>query len=195
MRHDRCVPDVIAQSVQRLGASGARLEPGLSDEEVSQIQSRLAFTFGPEHREFIQTVVPVGEWWPDWRNDAEENLRERLDWPVEGVLFDVHNNGFWPASWGDCPDGKDDREREARANLDRVPRLVPVYSHRYLTSDPQFDPSPVFSVHQADVIFYGDNLLDYVAHEFAVPPRHPSSDRTHVPFWSDLAEGADDRHL
>jgi len=31
-------------------------------------------------------------------------------------------------------------------------------------------PSPVFSVHQTDVIYYGGNLLDYVAHEFKVPP-------------------------
>ena len=71
--------------------------------------------------------------------------------------------------------------REGRAHLARVPRLVPVFSHRYLSSDPQFKPSPVFSVHQSDVIFYGDNLLDYVAHEFRIPPLHPS-DRTHVPF-------------
>ena len=83
----------------------------------------------------------------------------------------------------------------ARAHLDRVPKLVPVYSPRYRTSDPQFDPTPVYSVHQADVIFYGDDLLDYVAHEFGVPPLDPSSDRTYVPFWSDLAEGAENRDL
>lgn len=89
---------------------------------------------------------------------------------------------------------QEDREREARAHLAGVPKLVPVFSDRYLTSTPKYDPSPVFSVHQADVIFYGDNLLDYVAHEFRVPPRHPS-DRTYVPFWSDLAEGAESREL
>jgi hypothetical protein len=89
---------------------------------------------------------------------------------------------------------KHDLEREARAHVARVPRLVPVFSHRYLTSDLQFNPSPVFSVEQTDVIFYGDNLLDYVAHEFRVPPLHPS-DRTHVPFWSELAEGAENRDL
>jgi hypothetical protein len=50
-------------------------------------------------------------------------------------------------------------------------------------------------VHQADVIYYGDGLLDCVAHEFKVPPLHPSPDRAHVPFWSDLAEGAESRDL
>jgi hypothetical protein len=194
VRHDRRVPDIIAQSIQRLRSAAVRLDPGLSDEEVSQLQDRLDFAFGPEHREFIQSAVPLGKSWPDWRHDSDEDLRGRLDWPVEGVIFDVHENGFWPASWGERPDGKEHREREARAHLARVPRLVPVFSHRYLTSDPQLRPSPVFSVHQADVIFYGDNLLDYVAHEFHVPPLQPS-DRTHVPFWSDLAEGAENRDL
>ena len=193
MRHDRRVPDLIAQSIERLRAGGVPLDRGLSDEELARAQDRLDFAFGPEHREFIQSAVPVGKSWPDWRHDSEEHLRGRLDWPVEGVLFDVQN-GFWPASWGDRPDGEPDRVREARAHLARVPRLVPVFSHRYLSSDPQFKPSPVFSVHQSDVIFYGDNLLDYVAHEFRIPPLHPS-DRTHVPFWSDLAEGAEDRDL
>lgn len=67
--------------------------------------------------------------------------------------------------------------------------------HRYLTADPKYRPSPVFSVYQADVIYYGDDLLDYVAHEFKLPPPHPLPDRAHVPFWSDLAEGAEGRDL
>ena len=194
MRHDLRVRDLIAQAIRRLSTSGLRLDPGLSDDEVARVQDRFGFTFGPEHREFLQSVVAVGKSWPDWRNEPDDNLRGRLEWPADGVVFDVHNNGFWPASWGDRPDRADDREREARAHLGRVPRLVPVFSHRYLASDPRFDPSPVFSVYQTDVIFYGDNLLDYVAHEFGLPPLHPS-DRTHVPFWSELAGGAENRDL
>ena len=194
MRHDRRVPDLIAASIQRLRASGRRLEPGLSDKEVSRVQDRFGFAFGPEHRAFIQSAVPVGESWPDWREDSDEDLRERLDWPIEGVIYDVHNNGFWPASWGDRPEGQDEQERLARAHLARVPTLAPVFSHRYLTSAPQFSPSPVFSVHQTDVVFYGHNLLDYVAHEFGVPPLQASA-RTYVPFWSDLAGDAENRDL
>lgn len=109
------VPDIIHQSIQRLAAGGVRFDRGLSDEEISRVQDRLSFTFGPEHHEFLQSAMPVGESWPDWRNDPEDDLRARLAWPVDGVIFDVHNNGFWPASWGARPGGKDDREREARA--------------------------------------------------------------------------------
>jgi hypothetical protein len=88
------VPDLIAQSVQCLHDAGVRLDAGLSDEEVSRVQDRFDFVFGPEHRAFLQAAVPVGESWPGWRNGSAEELRGRLDWPVDGVLFDVHNNGF-----------------------------------------------------------------------------------------------------
>jgi hypothetical protein len=195
MGHDHRVSDLIAQAVQRLHAGGVQLDPGLSDEEVSRIQDRFGFVLGPEHRELLQSSVPVGERWPDWRNGSDEDLAGQLAWPVEGLLFDVHNNGFWPASWGGRPDSRDARERGAREHLAHVPRLVPLYSHRYLAADPKFSPSPVFSVHQADVIYYGDDLLDYVAREFGVAALHPSTRRTHVPFWSDLAQGAENGDL
>lgn len=194
MRHDRLVPGLIDQAVENLRSVGVRLDRGLSHDEVSHVQARLDFTFGPEHRHFIQSVLPVGESWPDWRNGADEDLRSRLDWPVEGVLYDVRHNGFWPCSWGPRPRGTHDRERDARAHLSLVPKLVPIYSHRYLASDPRFEPSPVFSVHQTDVVVYGDNLLDYVAREFRGSPSHRSG-RTRVPFWSALAEGAASRDV
>ena len=111
------------------------------------------------------------------------------------MILHVHGNTFWPASWGERPDDQAERERQARAHLAVVPRLVPLFGHRYLTADPEYQPSPVFSAYQIDVIYYGDDLLDYVALEFKVPPRHPSPDRAHVPFWSDLAEGAESRDL
>ncbi len=184
------MPDLIAEAIQRLRRSGVHLDRGLSTREVAKIEARFGFTFGPEHRSFLRSVLPVGRSWPNWRRDPADELRGRLDWPIEGVIFDVRHNGFWPASWGNRPQETDAWEPEARKHLAEVPKLVPVFSHRYLASDPGVKPSPVFSVHQTDVIYYGDNLLDYVAHEFSVPPFNPS-EPTHVPFWSDLATGVD----
>lgn len=191
-----CMADLVARALERLQAAKVRLDPGLSDVEISRIEDQFNFTFGPEHRQLLQSALPAGEpSWPDWRYGSPEDLQGRLDWPIDGVVLDVHNNAFWPTSWGQRPDDHAEKERHARAHLARVPRLVPLFSHRYLTVDPAYRPSPVFSVHQADVIYYGDNLLDYVAHEFKVPPLHPSPDHAHVPFWSDLAEGAESRDL
>jgi hypothetical protein len=92
--HDRRVQGLVAQALARLRAAGVRLDPGLSDREMAQIQERLNFVFGPEHREFLQSALPIGEpSWPDWRNGATEDLQGRLDWPVDGVVFDCSTMG------------------------------------------------------------------------------------------------------
>jgi hypothetical protein len=46
-------------------------------------------------------------------------------------------------------------------------------------------------------VYYGDDLVDYVAREFHVPPLHPSPvvGRRRIPFWSDLAEGVEPGEL
>jgi hypothetical protein len=187
------MPNLVIQAIERLRSAGVQLDPGLSNREIARVQDEYHFVFGPEHREFLQLALPAGDHWPDWRYGSADDLKFRLGWPIGGVVFDV-GNGFWPASWGDQPQDRATREMLGVTHLQLVPRLVPLFSHRYLTVDPQFAPSPVFSVHQTDVIYYGDNVLDYVAHEFRVQPRHPS-ERTHVAFWSDLSEGAESRDL
>ena len=76
-------------------------------------------------------------------------------------------------------------------------KLVPLYAHRFLPAAPAQEPSPVLSVYQTDVIYYGDNLLDYIAHEFELPPRHaagPGGVRR-ISFWSDLVDGTENAEL
>ena len=139
--------------------------------EVLRVQDSLDFAFGTEHRDFTQSALPVGKSWPDWRHDSEKNLRGPLDWPVVGVLFDVHNNGFCPASWGDRPRGKLAASVKP-AHISPRPEDRPGLVASVHGIRPQFLPRPVFPVHQTDAIFYGDDLLDYVAHEFRAPPLH-----------------------
>jgi hypothetical protein len=187
------VADLVEQALKRLERVGVTLTRGLGDREFVRIEERFGFRFSAEHRAMLAVALPTGRYWVDWRHAAPDDLQGRLDWPVDGVVFDVHNNGFWPASWGERPVGRAMAEQRARSHLARVPTLVPVYSHRYLPAGPAPAPSPVFSVHQTDVIFYGDNLLDYLAHEFGMTPPHPAdlNGRRHIDFWSDLAECVD----
>lgn len=59
-----------------------------------------------------------------------------------------------------------------------------------LPSKPCSDDPPVFSIYQTDVIYYGDNLVDYLVREFKVGHPRPqgiTADRR-VPFWSDLVD-------
>ncbi len=64
--------------------------------------------------------------------------------------------------------------------------------HRALVIDPlpghdSADGNPVFSVHQTDVIYYGNDLADWFNTEFGTPlPDWVTRQPRRVPFWSAL---------
>ncbi len=186
----------VEEVVRRLRRTGIALDPGLADDEFDRLRTEFGFEFSPDHRSLLAMALPIGERWPNWRSGDHDGLASRLAWPADGVVFDVLNNAFWPASWGSRPADDTTAEAVTRAEMTKVPTLIPIYGHRYLPAAPAPTGSPVFSVYQTDVIYYGDNLLDYVAHEFHTPPRHPTHDqRPHIRFWSDLAKGVEDAEL
>lgn len=175
------------QALGVLRDAGVLLRPGLSETELTRIEQRFQFAFHPSHREFLAGALPTGPRWVDWRGEDDETLAERLRQPIEGVLFDVDRNGYWPRSWGTRPSDRASRRVIAEEHLSGVPRLIPIYAHRCVPAGPDPVVAPVFSVHQTDVIYYGADLLDYVAHEFARPLARPDiSEPARVPFWSDL---------
>ncbi|MEV0648219.1 hypothetical protein AB0I28_23435 [Phytomonospora sp. NPDC050363] len=167
--------------------SGAEVRPGLSDAEFTAVEARYGFAFADDHRAFLAARVPVGRGWVDWRDGDEGTIRHRLAWPVEGVLSDASGPlGVWHPTWGERPD----RDREAlaiaRKHLADVPRMVPVFSHRYLPAGPGGGGRPVLSIHGADIIVYGDDLVDYVGREFGVTVDHRADGTPTVEFWRDL---------
>ncbi|MEV6243068.1 hypothetical protein [Lentzea sp. NPDC051838] len=166
---------------------GVSLQPGLTEAELSSVEESLGFEFADDHRAMLAEVLPTGGSWPDWRNDDVEELRHRAAWPVDGVLFDVQENSFWHQSWGERPSDDAEAVDQARAHLATVPQMIPVYLHRCLPAGRGSFGNPVLSMYQTDIIYYGVDLLDYVAREFYVrdqdrPLRHPKP----IPFWDDL---------
>lgn len=178
------VADLALHALRR---SCLHLGPGYTDRELSDIQAEYGFTFHRDHADVLREVTPAG--WTDWLGDSTR-VRGALDWPIEGVLFDV-KNAFWLPAWGERPASREAALELARQQLARVPKLVPIYGHRYIAAGPEWSGAPVFSAYQTDVIYYGADLADYCIHEFLGEP----TGRTHrrrIPFWSDLADGAGD---
>jgi hypothetical protein len=170
----------------------AEITEGMSDRELDRIEEELEFRFAPEHRTLLGEGLPVGgRRWPDWRNEDRESLAERLAGPVDGVLFDVQNNAFWHPGWGSRPESSGDATDKARSHLADVPVMVPIFSHRYLLADPDRTGTPVLSMHQTDIIYYGTDLIDYPYREFGnpVPAPAPADHRyATIPFWSSFLE-------
>jgi hypothetical protein len=146
-------------------------DAGLTNEEVATCEQRFGFRFPPDLREFLQTGLPRGPQFPDWRAGDEAALREWLDLPRQGVLFDVKQNGFWLDEWGSRPATADAAMEVASALVQAAPRLIPVYSHRMMPDEPHLPGNPVLSIHQTDIIYYGFDLADYFRHEFGLSGR------------------------
>jgi len=142
------------------------MDDPLTDQEIADVQGRFDFLFPVDLREFLQTALPVSPRFPDWRNGSEEELRDRLGRPLEGILFDVEHNRFWLPEWGDRPDDLQTAFDCVRQLVARAPKLIPVYSHRMMPDRPHEEGNPVFSVHQTDIIIYGIELRDYFIREF-----------------------------
>ncbi|MGN6694327.1 MAG: hypothetical protein ACTHN0_09125 [Aquihabitans sp.] len=166
-----------AAMLRRHGHEGFDLADGLSDREIGAIEDRWGFVFPPDLRAVLGAFVPVGGPWVDWR--SADSVKERLDWPADGIASDVVESGLWLAEWGERPSVDQDAVAIARRAIVEAPALIPLWSHRYLVADPPAVGNPVLSVYQADIVFYGDNLADWFHrdHGFEEPVPSDGPDR------------------
>ena len=142
--------------------------------------------FPPDFVEFLSASRPMETY--DWSIDNPA-IWQMLNWPAEGLIFDVEHNALWLADWGPRPEIPEARAEVVRAVVHEAPPLIPVYSHRYIPAEPNEAGNPVFSVYQADIIVYGFNLKDYVGRETGHCDEVEWPDQIkHIRFWSHLVE-------
>jgi hypothetical protein len=164
------------------------IEPGLSQAEISRVEDLIDAPMPPELRSLLGALLPVSDRFPNWRDGDEERLRSHIDEPIEGVVDFVEHHDFWFDGWGQRPGSLSSAIAIARENLVAAPKLIPVYGHRYLPCQPAIEGNPVFSIMSTDVVVYGNDLADYISHEFKVlAPSQASRGPRYVSFWSDLA--------
>jgi hypothetical protein len=170
--------------IEQVRSRGIDFAPGLSDAEVASVERRFGFRFPPDLCALLQAGLPQGEQLPDWRSGSEEQLREWLDMPRQGVFFDIENNGVWLPEWGPRPKAIQEALQLAERLLVAAPKLIPIWRHRMIPDDPHLEGNPIFSVHQTDIIYYGHDLEDYLRHEFELSGREPWSENLRpIRFW------------
>jgi hypothetical protein len=86
---------------------------------------------------------PPAESGPIGRDLESETLQSTVDWPVDGILFDVENNDYWCQDWGMPPADVGASVRVACEQLARVPKVVPLFSHRCVPTVPHEPGNPV----------------------------------------------------
>src|SRR5262249_429710 len=150
--------------------------------------------------EFLSLGLPVSENFPDWRTGVMQRRQESvsieqvLTWPLEGICFDIERNNFWMSEWGPRPERLEEALDHARQKVREAPMLIPIFSHRYLPSEPASSGNPIFSVWQTDIICYGIDLKSYLAREFELRVENKGNGNRRprrIRFWSDVIEKAD----
>jgi hypothetical protein len=157
---------------------------GYSREELDRAQEQFDLVFPPDLIDLLCDRRPIKGY--DWRTE-HERIREALVWPLEGILFDIEQNGFWLSEWGECPETEEGRRQVATIAVGKAPKLIPLIGHRYLPVEPNTSGNPVFSIYQTDIIYYGANLDHYFQNEFGGWSSLEDSAYRHIRFWSDLA--------
>jgi len=161
---------------------GTKWIGGYSDAEITSFERRDGVTFPLDFRLFLKRLgctepLRGGAYFLDSTNMAEREGPGFYDWRDEsqiagaredvigGLAFDVEHNRLWPADWGARPDAPAERERVLRAQVAAAPKLAPLFGHRFLLLEPATAGNPVISVHQSDLIVYGENLRAYLLNE------------------------------
>jgi hypothetical protein len=185
----------IHKIIEALKTKDVQFDDGLTDSEVSGIENKFEIKFPSDLKIFLQNALPISDGFVNWRlgltsKKEFDTIKNRLNCPWEGMLFDIKHNFFWLESWGIKPRSRDERIRTARKHYKTYPKLIPIYSHRYIPESPHDSGNPIFSVHQMDIIYYGSNLEDYFVYEFKLKSFKKTQKQTYkkIEFWTSTVE-------
>ena len=165
--------------IKMLEMKGIEFAEGLTDEEIIYIEKIYSIKFPKQLKEFIKIKLPVSNGFYNWRDFTEANIekiKNVINAPMKGLLFDIEYNDFWVEKWGNVLDNNiETKKYKFLEKYYKAPKLIPVYSHRYI---------PVM---QSDIIIYGKNLEDYFEKEFILSKEFKvDNSNCDVEFWSDI---------
>ncbi|XP_027078693.1 uncharacterized protein [Coffea arabica] len=148
--------------IHYLKSSDIPIEEGLTDAELSSIESTFNFTFPPDLRSILQEGLPVGPGFPNWRSSSSvQQLQALTSLPVSGVCKEISRNHLWLDSWGERPGDDDQAVNLGKGFMRNAPFLVPVYRHFYVPSTPCMAGNPVFYVHGGNVQLWSFDIAGF----------------------------------
>lgn len=163
------------------------IEDGLTQNEIKELEELYQVKFSKDWIDFYSQILPIGEGFYNWRDKGVENvqfIKEIFLKPYEDILA-CYEEIEWNDIWEVEPRSSQDKRMKIRTLLGKAPRLIPIYGHRYL---PIMEiAAPILSIHDIDIICYGENLFDYFFVEFGLKKyKAISFERVaYVPFWMD----------
>ena len=177
--------------ISKLKVKGIYFEKGLSEDEVNKIEKYYDIFFPMELKKFYLTELPVSEGFYNWRDMEEKNIKNieaALKRPLEGLMYDIKYNDFWCEKWGEKPENIERSQKVLLEYYSKAPKMIPIYSHRYMPFISKIEEIPVFSLMQSDIIYYGFDLISYFEIEFGIKKYSELlyHNFEYVDFWSDM---------
>jgi len=178
----------IINKMTRMGFSFGK---GLSEQELVLIEESMGGSFPKDLRTLLSIAVPIqsptqnGKF-PNWHGDIDKILRESQSFVNDLVAFDIKEGGFWHPLLGEKPSDRKAAVNQALDVIHSWPRLIPVFSHRFVMAG--VNDSPVFSYHGPnDTVYYGYDMADYLSKEFHLQrPSWASDQPIAVEYWDEL---------
>lgn len=173
--------DWAEQTVAQLARRGVEFASGLSSVDLDAISSSFSVPVPEEFELLLRVGVPVSPKWARWLDGPEQVAADARLWIDRAFAFDIEQCQYWHPLFGARPVSDADAVIQALEFVSTSPPLIPIYSHRFLTT-PSSRPRAVLSVWQAvDSVFYGNDLADYLSREFAIErPLWAASDAPRV---------------
>jgi hypothetical protein len=107
-----------------------------SQTELEDIQDRWKLRFPPDLLELMRCRRPLLTGGFDWLKTSPSEIQRALEWPFEGLWFDVQENGLWWPEWGVKPKALFDQVKKLGEVVAKAPKLIPLHGHRYLPEIP-----------------------------------------------------------
>jgi len=158
---------------------------GMSEEEINITENKYNIKFTEYHRKFLKILHTIDRkelilnWNEDengnpiskerslfynWMTDHDE-IKKYLEWPYEFLLEDVMRDYIWLDSWGKKPEQNENKKKIFSNWFNNSPKLIPIYAHRFVISEPINSDNPVLSIYGHDTIIYGGNMRHYLINE------------------------------
>lgn len=181
--------DMYEKEFGQLMKKGIIIEQGLEEKEIDLIESIYNITLPDPLKQFFKEGLPISKGFYNWRDFQEKNIlhiKQVMQRPYCSI-YQLAEEVEWCERWGEKPTNKLKETQEIRKKTLKAPCLVPVFSYRYMPVLP-LQKLPVISVHELDIIYYGEDLEDYLNIEFGDKKQIKIDFKNieYIPFWSDI---------
>ena len=126
---------------------GIEFAIGLKDEEISIIEQEYGIVFPEELKRFYKEALPISDGFYNWRDRNGESMKyikRAIQKPIQGIV-EGSEDIDWNKIWGEEPFDSSERKKRIANMVLKAPKLIPIYSHRYVASI-ECEKPPIFSI-------------------------------------------------